>query len=115
MPISNTQKTEKFLFGFLLFTLFWLPLSLGANRPWAWALMQMSVFLLGGILLLTHKSLLSKLYAQYKVLVIVWLVFLTWQLINIVPLPFSLVEALRPERINLLNKDALGMENISLQ
>ncbi|MFD3322612.1 O-antigen ligase family protein [Alteromonas macleodii] len=111
----NTQKTEKFLFGFLLFTLFWLPLSLGANRPWAWALMQMSVFLLGGILLLTHKSLLSKLYAQYKVLVIVWLVFLTWQLINIVPLPFSLVEALRPERINLLNKDALGMENISLQ
>ncbi|MBT3137049.1 O-antigen ligase family protein [Alteromonas sp. ALT199] len=112
----NTQKTEKFLFGFLLFTLFWLPLSLGANRPWAWALMQMSVFFLGGILLLTHESLLSKLYNQYKLLVIVWLVFLTWQLINIVPLPFSLVEALRPERINfLLNENAQSMESLSSQ
>ncbi|WP_043960025.1 O-antigen ligase family protein [Alteromonas mediterranea] len=112
----NTQKTEKFLFGFLLFTLFWLPLSLGANRPWAWALMQMSVFSLGGILLLTHKSLLTKLYTQYKLLVIVWLVFLTWQLINIVPLPFSLVEALRPERVSfLLNENVQGMESISSQ
>ena len=116
MPIFNAQKTEKFLFGFLLFTLFWLPLSLGANRPWAWALMQMSVFFLGGILLITHKSLLSKLYTQYKLLVIVWLVFLTWQLINIVPLPFALVEALRPERVNfLLNENIQGMENISSQ
>ncbi|AGP89419.1 O-antigen polymerase [Alteromonas mediterranea U7] len=116
MLIFNTQKTEKFLFGFLLFTLFWLPLSLGANRPWAWALMQMSVFSLGGILLLTHKSLLTKLYTQYKLLVIVWLVFLTWQLINIVPLPFSLVEALRPERVSfLLNENVQGMESISSQ
>ena len=116
MPIFNTQKAEKFLFGFLLFTLFWLPLSLGANRPWAWALMQMSVFFLGGILLLTHKSLLTKLYTQYKLLVIVWLVFLMWQLINIVPLPFSLVEALRPERVNfLLNENIQGMERISSQ
>ena len=116
MPISNTQKTEKFLFGFLLFTLFWLPLSLGANRPWAWSLMQMSVFFLGGILLLTHKSLLSKLYTQYKLLVIVWLVFLTWQLIDIVPLPFSLVETLRPERVSfLLNENIQGMKSISSQ
>ncbi|WP_333970079.1 O-antigen ligase family protein [Alteromonas mediterranea] len=114
--MSNTQKTEKFLFGFLLFTLFWLPLSLGANRPWAWSLMQMSVFFLGGILLLTHKSLLSKLYTQYKLLVIVWLVFLTWQLINIVPLPFSLVETLRPERVSfLLNENIQGMKSISSQ
>ncbi|AGP77734.1 O-antigen polymerase [Alteromonas mediterranea 615] len=116
MPIFNTQKTEKFLFGFLLFTLFWLPLSLGANRPWAWALMQMSVFSLGGILLLTHKSLLTKLYTQYKLMVVVWVVFLTWQLINIVPLPFSLVEALRPERVNFLyNDNVQDMESISSQ
>lgn len=116
MPISNPQKTEKFLFGFLLFTLFWLPLSLGANRPWAWALMQMSVFFIGGILLLTHESLLSKLYTQYKLLVIAWLVFLTWQLINIVPLPFTLAEALRPERVSFLfNENASGMGAISSQ
>ncbi|MEC9061318.1 MAG: polymerase, partial [Pseudomonadota bacterium] len=98
----NFQKTEKFLFGFLLFTLFWLPLSLGANRPWAWALMQMSFFFIGGVLLLINNSSLSKLYAQYKGLVIVWVAFLAWQLVNIIPLPFSLVEALRPERVHFM-------------
>lgn len=98
----NTQKTEKFLFGFLLFTLFWLPLSLGANRPWAWALMQMSFFLIGGVLLIIQKSLLTTLYSKYKFFVWIWLAFLAWQLINIIPLPFSLVSALRPERIQFL-------------
>ncbi len=108
MVTFNFQKTEKFLFGFLLFTLFWLPLSLGANRPWAWALMQMSFFLIGGILLATHQSLLSKLYAQYKLLVIFWLAFLSWQLLNIVPLPFFLVEAIRPERVLILLNENMG-------
>lgn len=101
----NCQKTEKFLFGFLLFTLFWLPLSLGANRPWAWALMQMSFFFIGSILLIVNASLLPKLYSQYKLLVAVWMTFLVWQLINIVPLPFFLLEALRPERVQFLLND----------
>ena len=116
MLIFNTQKTEKFLFGFLLFTLFWLPLSLGANRPWAWALMQMSIFFIGGILLLINNSLLSKLYAQYKVLAIVWMAFLAWQLVNIIPLPFSLVEALRPERVHfMMNENIQYVEDIRSQ
>ena len=116
MVIFNSQKTEKFLFGFLLFTLFWLPLSLGANRPWAWALMQMSFFFIGGVLLLTHKTLLSQLCAKYKLFVIVWLTFLTWQLMNIVPLPFALVEAIRPQRVQfLLNGYIENIESIRSQ
>jgi len=114
--VFNSQKTEKFLFGFLLFTLFWLPLSLGANRPWAWALMQMSFFFIGGVLLLTHKTLLSQLCAKYKLFVIVWLTFLTWQLMNIVPLPFALVEAIRPQRVQfLLNGYIENIESIRSQ
>ena len=116
MAIFNSQKTEKFLFGFLLFTLFWLPLSLGANRPWAWALMQMSFFFIGGVLLLTHEGLLSKLYSKYKPLAVLWLAFLAWQLINLVPLPFALIEAIRPERVQLLlNENIEGMRNITSQ
>lgn len=112
----NVQKTEKILFGFLLFTLFWLPLSLGANRPWAWALMQMSVFLIGGALVLSNSSLLPQLYAKYKPFVIVWLAFLSWQLINIVPLPYSFVETVRPERIvNLLTEETRNPQGLTPQ
>lgn len=110
----NVLKTEKFLFGFLLFTLFWLPLSLGANRPWAWALMQMSVFFIGGMLVIIRASLLSQLYTRYKLFVILWLAFLGWQLINIAPLPLSLVEVIRPERVSHLLGNGLGFqENIT--
>ena len=110
----NVLKTEKFLFGFLLFTLFWLPLSLGANRPWAWALMQMSVFFIGGMLVIIRVSLLSQLYTRYKLFVILWLAFLGWQLINIVPLPLSLVEVIRPERVSHLLGNGLGFqENVT--
>lgn len=100
--MHSFQKTEKFLFGFLLFTLFWLPLSLGANRPWAWALMQMSLFFIGGILVITHSSLFPLLYRKYKLFVFLWLGFLCWQLLTIVPLPYWLVEAVRPERLSYL-------------
>ncbi|WP_394220697.1 O-antigen ligase family protein [Alteromonas gracilis] len=110
------QKTEKFLFGFLLFTLFWLPLPLGANRPWAWALMQMSLFFIGAALVLTQSSLLSQLYNKYKPFVIIWLAFLTWQLVNIVPLPYWVVETLRPERVlYLLNKEVGNPQSTASQ
>ena len=110
----NVLKTEKFLFGFLLFTLFWLPLSLGANRPWAWALMQMSLFSIGGTLVLLNTSLLHQLYTKYRTFIILWVIFLAWQLINIVPLPFALVEAIRPERVSyLLSEQWDNQENVT--
>jgi len=98
--MSHSSKTEKYLFGFLLFTVFWLPLALGANRPWAWALMQASVFFITCALLFSNRTSLSRLYVNYRGLIIVWLVFLCWQLINIFPMPIFIVEALRPERIS---------------
>ena len=110
----NVLKTEKFLFGFLLFTLFWLPLSLGANRPWAWALMQMSLFSIGGTLVLLNTSLLHQLYTKYRTFIVLWVIFLAWQLINIVPLPFALVEAIRPERVSYLLSEQWGnQENVT--
>ena len=99
---QSFQKTEKFLFGFLLFTLFWLPLSLGANRPWAWALMQMSVFVIAGLLTATNKTILESLYSRYRILIFLWLAFLAWQILTILPLPFDLISAIRPARVQPL-------------
>ncbi|WP_269519986.1 O-antigen ligase family protein [Alteromonas sp. BMJM2] len=100
MKVQPFQKTEKFLFGFLLFTLFWLPLALGTNRPWAWSLMQVSLFMQGALLVLIHHGSYANWYTTYKKYIWVWAAFLIWQLINITPLPFFIIELVRPERLH---------------
>lgn len=107
-------KTEKFLFGFLLFTLFWLPLSLGGNRPWAWSLMQVSFFLQGALLVLTQPHFCQNLYAKYKWFIFLWLGFLVCQLINTIPLPYAFIEFLRPERLSELANQPEGSKWIAL-
>lgn len=96
------QKTEKFLFGFLLFILIWLPLPLGANRPWAWALMQMSIFALGGLLVLIDTKVVNRLWSKYRTFAMLWLAFLAWQLLNIIPLPAAFIDFIRPQRLDYL-------------
>jgi putative inorganic carbon (HCO3(-)) transporter len=95
----NNRKTEKLLFGFLLFTLFWLPIPLGANRPWAWALMQISVFCISASLMAFHFRTVTVVVRQYRVFVLLWVLFLAWQLLNLIPLPASLIANLRPEKL----------------
>ncbi|MDO6567489.1 O-antigen ligase family protein [Alteromonas sp. 1_MG-2023] len=95
----NNRKTEKFLFGFLLFTLFWLPIPLGANRPWAWALMQVSVFAISALLVVFHFRSVTLAVRQYRYFLLLWFLFLAWQLLNLVPLPASLIGTLRPEKL----------------
>lgn len=107
-------KTEKFLFGFLLFTLIWLPLPLGSNRPWAWALMQMSVFAIGGLLVIINGNTLKRVAHRYKTFVFLWACFLVWQLVNIIPLPIAIVEWLRPQRLALLSDANLIKQQTAL-
>lgn len=107
-------KTEKFLFGFLLFTLIWLPLPLGSNRPWAWALMQMSVFTIGGLLVIINGNTLKRVAHRYKTFVFLWACFLVWQLVNIIPLPIAIVEWLRPQRLALVSDANLIKQQTAL-
>jgi len=95
----NPQKTEKFLFGFLLFTIAWIALPLGSNRPWAWTVMQMSCFSLGLVIAAAKPWQLVKAYQKHKLLLWLWLIYICCQLINIIPLPVSVIESIRPERL----------------
>ncbi|MBX3672227.1 MAG: O-antigen ligase family protein [Burkholderiales bacterium] len=78
----------------------WLPVPLGSNRAWAWALMEVAAFTMLGLWLV--------LWARNKVVVEAplrrsWPVFAllgAWVLLlilQIIPMPVSMVEALSPE------------------
>lgn len=101
------KKAEIFIFGFLLFTLIWLPLPLGSNRPWAWALMQASFFGITGVLCVTHYRSLFITIKQYKALMFLWVFFLALQLVLLIPLPQEYIKSLRLARI----PEITGLDN----
>lgn len=46
-----------------------------------------------------HFRTITVVVRQYRVFVLLWLLFLAWQLLNLVPLPASLIASLRPEKL----------------
>ncbi len=109
----NSPKTEKFLFGFLLFTIAWIALPLGSNRPWSWSLMQISCFIFGVLLTVAKPRQLIKAYEKHKSLFWLWVIFICCQLVNIIPIPLTIIEEIRPERLafNLSSASANSIEN----
>lgn len=97
---SKSNAADNGIFIGLLILIFWLPLPLGSNRPWAWAIMEIWIFSLfiawlwqfwRGLVQLTpvfHKA--KPIIAIF----IIWLIYIAFQCI---PLPFSIVESLSPK------------------
>ena len=44
------------LFYLFLFTIFWAPIPLGSNRPWAWGLLEILAFAITASALILYKE-----------------------------------------------------------
>ena len=88
-----------FLLNFLFVLLLWLPIPLGSNRPWAWLIFELSAFslLLACLVLKRHNECLG--LARFKTPIVIWFAFLFICLLQIIPLPVSLIELLSPNRL----------------
>ncbi len=101
MPHRRRElSAEKLLFWALLGLLVWLPVPLGSNRGWAWALMEVVAFgLLAWWLVLwalekvTVEDSLRKSWPVFVVLGL-WMLH---QAVSVAPMPPAWVEALSPE------------------
>ena len=98
---------EKSIFGLFLLLILWVPIPLGSNRPWAWAILELSSFSLLISLFFSHSSKIFESIGRYKLLFILAILFVLIQVITIFPLPRSLVEVLRPERLFGIHQTAL--------
>jgi O-antigen ligase len=105
-----TGKTTG-LFVALLVLLVWLPIPLGSNRSWAWAIMEVWVCLMGAAWLFKYARGRVPLTASFKrarpalMLLGVWL---GYGLVQMVPLPGGLVAALSPHAAVLYQQAGLG-------
>ncbi|SDJ67057.1 O-antigen ligase family protein [Microbulbifer yueqingensis] len=92
-------RLERGLFYALLALLFWLPIPLGSHRPWAWALMEVWVFVMlaGWLVVNTHSPRMARL-RPYLPLLLIFGVFQLWVAFQLLPLPMGLLEALSPAK-----------------
>jgi putative inorganic carbon (HCO3(-)) transporter len=97
---SKSHSADRGIFIGFLVLMFWLPLPLGSNHPWAWAIMEVWIFGLSLVwlwgFLHGHVRLTSVFYKAKPILIllILWLIYIG---IQCFPLPYLLVEFLSPE------------------
>jgi len=97
---SARASANRWLFVCYLALLVWAPIPLGSNRPWAWAILELWVFLLAIWWLVDFARGESRLSPVLKsawpalLCAALWLGYVWLQL---VPLPFGLLQLLSPE------------------
>ncbi len=112
----DTQKTEsvlkvyaaldRTLFVTLLILLAWLPIPLGSNRGWAWAIMETgTMFILVGWLTtrLAYPLPMAKAVTSARVPLILFSLWLGYLLFQIIPLPSRVLQAISDATYQLHN------------
>lgn len=84
------------LFFSLLAILFWAPLPLGSNRPWAWSILEVAIFALtlGCVILKKDVEFLG--LQKFKSVIAIWAVFLVFATLQVLPLPEYIINLVSP-------------------
>jgi len=90
----NTSSNKSFYF--LLSILFLLPIPLGSNRPWAWSFFEICIFALTIYIVFNNRKNYALGINSYFIAIYLWLGLLTFSLLQIIPLPESVVSLLSP-------------------
>ncbi|MDD1782384.1 O-antigen ligase family protein [Enterovibrio sp. ZSDZ35] len=83
---------ERFSFYSLLLLIIWLPIPLGSNRDWAWAIAEIWIALQSILLILAYRgNLPSEPIKRYKCLLFGLAFFQVWVLFQALPLPWDML------------------------
>ncbi len=100
------MRTNSYPIQFYCFLtlIFWLPIPLGSNRPWAWGIIEIVSFLLLAVHFIMavkdNNNVLKKL-SPYKYLLIPFAAVQLWVLFQIIPLPSNILYSLSPNLLDI--------------
>ena len=106
---SASPYAERVLFYAFLLLLFWLPLPLGSNRPWAWSIMELASFTLVIALLWVCRPSLEKRLRPHLFPITLFCLFVLWVGVQYLPLPAALVKLLSPDSYRLFASSGSGV------
>ena len=94
------QNSDQYIYYGFLFLIVWVPLPLGSNRAWAWSIMEMGIYALSFfwiILWLRERVVFSPVFLKARPVLYGLLIWLLWVLLQMLPLPMSLLQLLSPQ------------------
>src|SRR5262245_38059498 len=118
MPIPRVRlEAEAILFALFLALLVWVPVPLGSNRGWAWAVLEVWTFaLLGGWLVAWARGRvrIAEPLRRAWPLFILFGLYIALEIAHIVPMPRGWVETLSPEaaRMHALANPVAGTRDL---
>ena len=114
MFLSSNYKHHTFLFYCLLAIIFWIPIPLGSNRPWAWSMMQIMIFSLfiGCVWSRRHMTWLG--IKAYGLPIMLWLIYLAIVVLQTIPISASLLSDLSPNAFALQQNAIDGVFYLSV-
>jgi len=112
--MSRINTAQFYIF---LLLIFWLPIPLGSNRPWAWGVIEIIAFSSLALYLLlavkNNENVFEKL-APYKYLILSFFIVQCWLILQYLPLPQSLVIFLSPNLVDIYQYSDEGLKTLSL-
>ena len=104
MPATEVDPGDArfgdYLFRAFLAYLVWIPLPMGSNRPWAWALLEIGVYALAMAWLwgfYKGEQDLSPAFRNSRPILILLAFWLIYALLQFIPMPLSMVALISPE------------------
>lgn len=100
----SNSSSDKNLFIGLLILILWLPMPLGSNRPWAWAIMEVWILSLSILWLWRFyqgQVKFTSVFFRAKYILILWSLWLIYITFQCIPLPYSYVQWISPEAVHL--------------
>lgn len=94
---NNIRPQGKVPFYCLLILLFWLPIPLASNRPWAWGLMNIACYLLLFATVYVYAADVKQKLLKYKLPLAIISLFIAFSIIQITPMPMWLLQYVSPE------------------
>lgn len=108
---------DRHLFTAYLLLLIWLPLPLGSNRSWSWGIMEVGCFMLAGwwcLLYLNNRKLHSQVWNAAKPAIFLFMAWIVVVVVQLVPLPLSLIEVISPNGLALKQLYGIGISSENL-
>jgi len=108
---------DKFQYYSFLTLIFWLPIPLGSNRPWAWGIIEVVAFLLLAIHLsfaIRNKNDIFKSLSPYKYLLLGFFTVQCWLILQYIPLPSTILYSLSPNLADIYQYFPSDWRTISL-
>ena len=107
----NKEGNTSGLFAAFLILLVWLPIPLGSNRPWSWALMEVWVYLMAAVWLIKYarsRVALTGPFRHARPALVLFSIWLFYGIVQMIPLPVSVVAAISPNTATLYQQARLA-------